>query len=113
MTTSDPHLQTQGPLVLEHDDVLSMQRTWRNAAVAVDTDEISSRMDSIHSDLMAGDIDAAYDTFTNWIRQEARYAKAERTTNMVELVKTMLEMIDWMHERVPRSIVKAAAQASR
>lgn len=71
----------------------------------------AERMQSIHADLAQGEIDRAYATFTDWIRQEARYAKADRQTNMRELVASMLEMIGWMYGRVPRSMVKSAAGA--
>jgi len=77
---------------------------------ALKTNVVTDHVGAIERALGTGDIDDAYESFSSWIRQEARYAKAQRATNMNELVHTMLTMIDWMYDRIPRAAVKTAAE---
>jgi hypothetical protein len=94
--------------VLQADEVVRMGHEIR-AQGAVPKEDATQRVNAIQASLMNGDIDDAYATFTDWIKREARYAKADRGANVNELVSTMLNMMDWMYDRVPRSIVKSAS----
>jgi hypothetical protein len=97
------------PKVFSESEVTRMVNALK-AEGALRSDLVSDHVEMISRALGTGDIDDAYATFTDWIRQEARYAKAQRATNMNELVQTMLTMIDWMYDRIPRAAVKSAAQ---
>jgi hypothetical protein len=99
-----------------------IHRTSRSAVVdatqfrsfrepGLDADAIDAYTSEIRESLSAGEIEAAYGRFNDWLVREARYAKAGRATNMPELTTTMLELLGWMYERVPRTIVRSVATA--
>ncbi len=74
-------------------------------------DVASGHASRIESYLADGDVERAYEEFSEWIRREARYAGAGRSTNLGDLVASMLGMLDWMYERVPRRMARVAAGA--
>ncbi|HVV57110.1 MAG TPA: hypothetical protein VHC45_02020 [Gaiellaceae bacterium] len=82
---------------------------WSFREPGLDADVIDAYTTEIRESLNAGEIEAAYARFNDWLVREARYAKAGRTTNMPELTATMLELLGWMYERVPRTIVRSVA----
>jgi hypothetical protein len=77
----------------------------------LDADAIDAYTSEIRESLKAGEIETAYGRFNDWLVREARYAQAGRATNMPELTTTMLELLGWMYERVPRTIVRSVAAA--
>lgn len=84
----------------------------KHRAPSIPRDEVADYTTQISSALDDGEIDAAVDTFRAWLTREARYASHGHEANLGELVETMLGLIGWMHERVPRSLVRTAALAA-
>ena len=101
-------MSAANPKLFSESEVTSMVNALK-AEGALKTELVTDHVEMISRALGSGDIDDAYETFTSWIKQEARYAKAQRATNMNELVQTMLTMMDWMYDRIPRAAVKSAA----
>jgi len=108
-SSSQPGRSSAKPKLISEAEVTRMANALK-AERALSATLVTDHVGAIERALGSGDIDDAYETFSSWIRQESRYAKAQRATNMNELVETMLNMIDWMYDRIPRAAVKTAAE---
>lgn len=84
----------------------------RSTATALPAADARQYSIEIEGALSRGDVDAAYDRFQEWIARETRRASCGGATNVVPLMGTMLYMLSWMHERVPRSMSVVAAGAA-
>lgn len=73
--------------------------------------EVEAYVAEIHEALELGDVEEAYACLRDWLAREARHAGAGRTSNLAEVMQTVLEMLAWTVERVPRTLSRRPALA--